>query len=137
MIYSTIADKKVDGKSIAELASKALGEDQGSPFTHRIQDTPPPKKFGQQKFNIYNGSLDPADHVRHYKQVRAYWRNEKTLMCRMFLASLGNTTLRWFDKLPLDKIDSFRELAEQFTTHFITNNRVVKGPEALAHLEKK
>ena len=54
MIYSAIADKKADGKSITELAKKALGEDNGSPFTQRIQDAPPPKKFGQPKFNIYD-----------------------------------------------------------------------------------
>ena len=75
--------------------------------------------------------------MRHYKQMMAYWRNEEAFMCRMFPTSFGDTTLRWFDKLPSSRIDSFRELAEQFTTRFITNNRVVKGPEALTHLKKK
>ena len=55
----------------------------------------------------------------------------------MFPASLGDTALRWFDKLPPGKINSFRELAEQFTAYFITNSRIVKGPDALAHLKKK
>lgn len=77
MTYSGIADKKVDGRTTTELGRKALGEDQGSPFTQRIQDAPTPKKFGQQKFNIYVGRLDLADHVRHYKHVMAYWRNEE------------------------------------------------------------
>ena len=76
-----IANKKVDKKTTTELVRKAFGEDQGSLFTQRIQDAPPPKKFGQQKFNIYDGHLDSADHVRYYKQVMAYWRNEKALMC--------------------------------------------------------
>ena len=137
MIYSAIVDKKVDGKSTTELAKKALGEDQGSPFTQRIQDALPPKKFGQPKFNIYDGRSDPADHVRHYKQMMAYWRNEEALMCRMFPKSLGDTALRWFDKLHSGKINNFRELVEQFTARFITNNRVVKGLEALTHLKKK
>ena len=48
-----------------------------------------------------------------------------------------DATLRWFDKLPPGKINSFRELAEQFTAVFITNSRVIKGPEALTHLKKK
>ena len=137
MIYSAIADKKADGKSTAELAKKALGEDNGSSFTQRIQDASPPKKFGQPKFNIYDDRSDPADLVRHYKQMMAYWRNEEAIMCRMSPASLGDTTLRWFDKLPSGWIDSFRELAEQFAARFITNSRVIKGPEALTHLKKK
>ena len=58
-------------------------------------------------------------------------------MCIMFPASLGDTALRWFDKLPPGKIDSFRELAEQFAARFITNSRVIKGPKALTHLKKK
>lgn len=81
IIYSAIADKKIDGQSTAKLARKALGEDQASPFTKRIQDAPPPKKFGQQKINIYDNRSDTVDHVRHYKQVMAYQRNEKALMC--------------------------------------------------------
>lgn len=58
-------------------------------------------------------------------------------MCRMFLASLGDTALRWFDKLPPGKFDSFRELAKQFTARFIINSLVLNGPEALTHLKKK
>ena len=63
MIYSAIANKKVEGKTNTELARKAFGEDQGSPFTQRIPEAPSPKKFGQQKFNIYDGRYDPDDHV--------------------------------------------------------------------------
>lgn len=103
MIYSAIDDKKADGRITTELKRKALGNDQRSPFTQRIQDSLPPNKFSQQKFNIYDGCSDPADHVRHYKQVMAYWRNEEVLMCIMFPASLKDTTLRWFNKLSLGK----------------------------------
>lgn len=55
----------------------------------------------------------------------------------MFPASLGDTTLRWFDKLSLDRINSFRKLVEQFMARFIINNKVIKGPETLTHLKKK
>lgn len=58
-------------------------------------------------------------------------------MCRMFSASLEDTALERFDKLPPSRIDSFSKLAEQFTARFITNSKVVKRPEALAHLKKK
>lgn len=55
----------------------------------------------------------------------------------MFPASLGDTTLGWFDKLSPGKIDNFKELDEQFTARFITNSWVVKGPKSLTHLKKK
>lgn len=38
---------------------------------------------------------------------------------------------------PAGQIDNFKELAEQFTTRFITNSRVVKRPEALNTLKEK
>lgn len=72
MIYSAIDDKQVDDRTTTELAMRMLGEDQGSPFTQRIQDALSSKRFGQQKFNIYDGHSNPADHVRYYKQVMAY-----------------------------------------------------------------
>lgn len=35
------------------------------------------------------------------------------------------------------QIDSFRELAEHFTARFITNSKIIKGPEALTIIRKR
>lgn len=67
----------------------------------------------------------------------AYWFFDDAVMCRIFSASLRDASLRWFTRLPASQIDNFRVLAEQFMARFITNSRVVKGPEALANLKKK
>lgn len=58
-------------------------------------------------------------------------------MYRMVPTSLGDAALRWFTQLPARQIDNFKELVEQFTARFITNNRVVKGPKALTNMKKK
>ncbi|KAM7507442.1 hypothetical protein LguiA_017895 [Lonicera macranthoides] len=50
-------------------------------------------------------------------------------MYGMFPANLGDTALRWFDKLLQGKMDNFRELSEKFIACFITNSRVIKGPK--------
>ena len=47
------------------------------------------------------------------------------------------TTLVWFYRLPQGGIDNFREFIELFTARIITNNRVIKGPEALIALRKQ
>lgn len=109
----------------------------GSQFSQRIVDAPSPKKFSIPKFNVYNGRTDLDDHVRYYEQIMAYWYTDDAVMCIIFTGSLGNTTIRWFDKLPLGQIDSFQELAELFTTKFITSSRIMKGPEALTNLKKQ
>lgn len=89
------------------------------------------------EFNIYNGWTDPIDHVRYYQQMMVYWFSDDAIMCRMFSASLGYATLRWFIRLLVGQIDNLRELAEHFTATFITNSRVIKGPEALTNLKKE
>ena len=116
---------------------EALVEKQCSPFTRRITKAPPLQKFSPPKFNVYNGRLDSADHVRYYKHVMVYWIFDDVVMCRMFPANLGGSALRWFAKLPEGQIDSFKELAKQFAACFITNSRLVKGPDDLIHLRKE
>ena len=107
------ADKKNhETNTTTELARKALGEEQAFPFTLRIVNAPPPKKFNPSKFNVYNGQTDPADHVHYYKHVMDYWTSDDAVMCRMFPASLGDSTLRWFTKLSGGQIDNFIELSE-------------------------
>lgn len=66
-----LIDSIVTGKAVAhtprDLAKNSLGEQNGSHFTLRIAYAPPPKKFSIPKFNIYNGRIEPADHVRYYQ----------------------------------------------------------------------
>ena len=109
LIDSTVAGKAVAHTS-RDLAKKSLGKQNGSPFTKRITEASPPKKFSMPKFNVYSRT-DPVDHVKNYQHVMAYWFTNDTVMCRMFPASLGDTTLRWFNRLPAGHIDDFRDLA--------------------------
>lgn len=73
----------------------------------------------------------------YYQQLMAYWISNNAVMCRLFLISLGETTLRWFTRLLVGKINNFRELAKQFTVRFITNSRIIKGLEVLTSMRKK
>lgn len=110
MIYSAIANKKKKKKmeNLQQNWPERFWEKIRAHHSHReLKMHPPPKRFGQQKLNIYDSRTDLGDHVRHYKQEMSYWRNEKALMCRMLLASLRDITLRWFDKLPPSRINSF------------------------------
>ena len=84
-------DKAATGRTTVqtprELAKKSLGQQNGSPFTQRVVDAPPPRKFSVPKFTVYDGKSDPADHIRYYQQVMAYWVYDDAVMCRMFPSS--------------------------------------------------
>lgn len=71
LIDSTVAGKAI-ANTLWDLAKKSLGEQNDSPFTQRIVDALPPKKFSMPKFKIYDGRIDPTDHVRYYQQTMAY-----------------------------------------------------------------
>lgn len=67
----------------------------------------------------------------------AYWFFDDAILYMMFPASLRDVTFIWFNRLSFGQINSFRELAKQFTAMFIINIRAIKGPAALTNLKNK
>ncbi|XP_028052244.1 uncharacterized protein LOC114256762 [Camellia sinensis] len=53
-------------------------------------------------------------------------RCNDALMCLIFLASLGELGLKWFERLPEGSIKGWQQLAEAFITRFKTNTRTPK-----------
>ncbi|XP_050264180.1 uncharacterized protein LOC126708430 [Quercus robur] len=47
----------------------------------------------------------------------------EALMCKVFPSSLGPVTMRWFNSLEMDSIDSYKQLTQAFGSRFITNSR--------------
>ena len=90
--------------------SKALDCISQSPFTRRIERVVLPRRFNQPTFAIYNGRTDPVEHVSQFNQRMAVHSKDEELMCKVFLSSLGPLAMRWFDALPPNSIDSFKQL---------------------------
>ena len=94
--------------------SKALNQISRSPFIRKIEDARLPSHFHQPTFTIYNGRIDPVEHVSHFNQRMAIHSKDEALMCKVFPSSLGPVAMRWFDSLKADSITSFRELNQSF-----------------------
>uniref|UniRef100_A0A2N9I3J5 Uncharacterized protein n=1 Tax=Fagus sylvatica TaxID=28930 RepID=A0A2N9I3J5_FAGSY len=77
---------------------------------------------------------DPVSHLSHYRRSMALHNGNDILMCHIFPSSLGDVALRWFDRLEHGSIHSWTELAEAFTTRFITNTRKPKEVDSLMAL---
>ena len=75
-------------------------------------------------FTFYNRQTDLVEHVSQFNQRMAIHSKNKTLMCKVFLSSLGLVTIRWFNGLKSNSIDSYKQLTQAFGSHFITNSRV-------------
>ena len=114
--------------------SKVLNQISKSPFTHKIERATLPRRFHQPTFTIYNGRMDPVEHVSHFNQRMAVYSKDETLMCKVFPSSLEPMAMRWFDDLRTDSINSFKELTRAFGSRFITCTRVPRPLDSLLSL---
>ena len=114
-------------------SSKSLGNDamsrvfnqiSRSPFKRIIEGGKLSQRFTQPTFTMYNGRTNPVEHVNHFNQRMIVHSKNETLMCKVFLSSLGLVVMRWFDSLKARSTDFFKELTQAFGSHFITCSRV-------------
>ena len=103
---------------------KALSQISKSPFTRGIEKAKLPKRFHQPTFTMYNGRIDPVEHVSQFKQKMAVHSQDEALLCRVFPSNLGPMPMRWFDGLRMNSISSFKKLTQSFCSRFMTCSRV-------------
>ena len=102
-------------------------EDTGaSPFSREIRQYSLPEKFSVLRFALYDGTSDPAAHLRHYVQRMSVWGDDDSLNCRVFSSSLADLPLRWFCSLPEDSISSWRQLQTSFLRKFLAHRVIPK-----------
>ena len=90
--------------------SRALDQFSKSPFTRRIEGATLPRQFQQPTFTIYNNNIDPVEHMSQFNQRMAAYSKNEALMCKVFPSSLGPATMRWFNGLKANSVDSYRQL---------------------------
>ena len=76
---------------------KTLSQISKSPFTRGIEKAKLPRRFHQPTFIMYNGRIDPVEHVSQFKQKMAVNAQDEALMSRVFPSSLGPMAMRWFN----------------------------------------
>ena len=88
-------------------------------------------------FTIYNGRMDPVEHVSYFNQRMVVHSKNKALMFKVFPSSLGPVAMRWFDGLRAGSIDSLKELTQAFIFRFITCSRVLRPLVSLLSLSMR
>ena len=111
--------------------SKVLQQISKSLFVSRINKAKLPHWFSQPTFAVYNGRIDPVEHVSHFDQKMAVHANNKALMCKVFPSSLGPVAMRWFNALEEGSMGPFKELMRAFRAIFITCSKVPKPVDSL------
>lgn len=88
-------------------------------FSVMIMLCPLPKKFGIPLMEPFDESKDPFDHLETYKTLMLLHDYSDGVMCRVFSTTLKGLTRKWFNSLQPNSINSFYELSQSFTGHFI------------------
>ncbi|XP_026408558.1 uncharacterized protein LOC113303689 [Papaver somniferum] len=83
-----------------------------------------PQKCPIPAFECYDGSSDPASHLRYYNRMLARWDQDDAVLCRYFPLSLKGSPLSWFNNLPPNSIDSYDQLTEKFLGTYMYNKVV-------------
>ena len=108
-----------------------------SPFSREVKKFRLPEKFSVPRFILYDGTLDPAAHLRHFVQRMSVWGDEDFLNCRVFSSSLGDLLLRWFCSLPEGSISSWLQLRNSFLEKFQTHRVILKTDAELMALRMR
>ena len=117
--------------------SKALNQISKSPFKHKIEGAKLPQRFHQPTFTIYNGQMDPVEHVSQFNQRMAIHSKDEALMCKVFPSNLGLVAMRWFDRLKANSVNSFKELTQAFGSLLIMCSRLPRPLELLLSLSMR
>ncbi|XXG90595.1 hypothetical protein AAC387_Pa12g2323 [Persea americana] len=126
-VKQTIRQNMETAGIVRDQYSAFEAEDTGaSPFSREIRKYSLPEKFNVPRFALYDGTSDPAAHLRHYVQRMSVWGDDDSLNCRVFSFSLADLPLRWFCSLPEDSISSWRQLRTSFLGKFQAHRVVPK-----------
>ncbi|KAK1391928.1 hypothetical protein POM88_010984 [Heracleum sosnowskyi] len=95
-------------------------DDPTPPFTQDIMKANISRKFKMPTIKAYDGTGDPANHVRTFSNALLLQPTNDAVKCRAFAQTLAGMTQRWYSRLPPNSIGSFKELSKAFINQFIS-----------------
>nr|GEY01326.1 reverse transcriptase domain-containing protein [Tanacetum cinerariifolium] len=102
-----------------------------NPFTPRIRNFESSRKTRMpNNVKTYDGTGDPEDHVKVFQAATQVEMWAMPTRCHMFNSTLIGATRVWFDELPPESIDGYKDLRAAFLTYFIQQKKYVKDPGA-------
>nr|GEW65067.1 reverse transcriptase domain-containing protein [Tanacetum cinerariifolium] len=108
------------------------------PFTPRIRNFESSRRTRMpNNVKTYNGTGDPEDHVKIFQATAQVERWAMPTWCHMFNSTLIGAASVWFDELPLERIDSYKDLKAAFLAYFMQQKKYVKDPVEIHNIKQK
>ena len=72
-----------------DVMGKAMQQISQPHFFEEIEKTDLPHKFTRPAFTVYDGKIDPMEHISYYNQSMAIYSKNEALMCKIFPSAWG------------------------------------------------
>ena len=103
----------------------------------QILDYEPPRGFVIPAFAMFDGFVNPYDHMLHYNQAMILNTGNDRLLCKVFPASLQGPALAWFHKLLPKSINSFNDLWAASVSQYLCSVRQKRNISSLPAILKQ
>lgn len=94
-----------------------------SSFTDDVLEAIKPRRFVTPTFQKYDGSTDPIDHIKGYKQQMSVETTDEKLICKLFPSSLTGPASTWFQDLKPQSIANFDTLSRIFISQYFCSRK--------------
>ncbi|CAA0834811.1 Unknown protein, partial [Striga hermonthica] len=108
---------------------------QGHPFTNDVLGADLPHSFREPSI-YYDGSSDPARHLRSFENVAVLHRYNDGVCCRAFLTTLKGPAHDWFHQLPAGSVHSFDAFSSLFINQFSSARKHEKTYMSLMNMQQ-
>lgn len=88
-----------------------------------------PAGYHQPKFQMFDGSGDPDQHLAHFTSASGDTVRNGSLLLRQFVLSLTGPAFDWYSKLPSNSIPDWPSMKAAFLNHFYSTRRTVSLKE--------
>nr|GEU95398.1 reverse transcriptase domain-containing protein [Tanacetum cinerariifolium] len=109
-----------------------------NPFTHRIRNFESSRKTRMpNNVKTYDGTGDPEDHVKVFQAAAQVERWAMPTWCHMFNSTLIGAARVWFNELPPESIDGYKDLRAAFLAYFMQQKKYVKDPVEIHNIKQR
>nr|GEV40357.1 reverse transcriptase domain-containing protein [Tanacetum cinerariifolium] len=85
----------------------------------------------------YDGTGAPEDHVKVFQAAAQVERWAMPTWCHMFNSTLIGAARVWFDELPPESIDGYKDLRAAFLAYFMQKKKYVKDPVEIHNIKQR
>ncbi|XP_042386672.1 uncharacterized protein LOC121978385 [Zingiber officinale] len=124
------------GKSIIPCEEHRSEPEEKVPFSSKILEEKLPKGYRSPAIGEYDGSKDPEDHLRKFRNVVLLHQYSDDIKCRVFLNTLSGSAQKWFDGLSHGSIMCFSDFKIAFLRHFASSKKYQKTNHCLFTLKQ-